>query len=68
MVWKYYLVPQHSSKWRRHLFFSGEQKFAICGVGIQWYDPQEWRTDKEGLAERIECRRCVSIIKRHNAV
>jgi hypothetical protein len=68
MIWKYYQTSQNKVKWVKHLFYNGDQRFSICGVGVQWYDPQEWKSDKEGLAERRECGRCNAIKNRSDSI
>jgi hypothetical protein len=60
-VWKY-LPSLHKVK-RKHFFFVETDKSAICGVTVQWFDPVDWKSDKEGLENRVACQRCMSIKK-----
>jgi hypothetical protein len=61
-IWKY--LPSPRSKRRvKHYFFKYFTPTAVCGISPVWYLPAHacWRDDKEGLAEREECKKCVGI-------
>jgi hypothetical protein len=68
MIWKYIETHQQKVRWVKHMFYSEKDRFSICGTGVQWYSPEEWKTDEKGLAERRECGRCLRIRKRSVAI
>lgn len=59
ITWKY--SPKRTTT-TKHAFYEARPTVAICGVTMPWYERYQFETDKEGLASRKECKRCLDLL------